>query len=263
MEVRVLILAYHRVNPEIRDGLSVSPSMLAQHIEWLRDRGYQNVVLEDVLADGDVDAPAKSFAVTFDDGYRDNYFHAAPVLEEMGVKATVYLVSDMIDTEEPFRWLRPGPEGFDKLDFHMTSRQILKARDRGVFVYGSHTLTHPFLTQLETSEVRRQLLDSRRNLEQLLQSEVSTFCYPAGDFSDRTLELVGESGYRAAVVTPNRHIPETMFTLHRVGIYSHITLRLFDVKTNRLLRAAQHSRAFWRIRSKVPRPNLGRRRPPT
>lgn len=256
----MLILAYHRVNPEIRDGLSVSPSMIESQVEWLQSRGWKNVVLEEAIASGEVSAPDKSFAITLDDGYRDNYVHAVPSLERLGVRATVYLISGMIDSQEPFPWVRPYGGTYDELDLHMTSEQIRDAMDRGTFVYGSHTLSHPFLTTLELGEARKQVEASKQDLEQLLEREVTSFCYPAGDFTSPIVDLVGEAGYTAAVVTPNRHIPESMLTLHRVGVYSHITPRLFATKVNRAVRWAQHTKAFWWIRSRVPRPPIGRPR---
>jgi len=241
----MLILAYHRVNPEVRDGLSVSPEMLRLQLTSLLERGWRNVVLEEALASGRVDSADKSFAVTFDDGYQDNYLHGVSILESLGVRATVYLVSDMIDSPDPFPWLVSDSGPVDAEDLHMTSVQILDALAKGLFVYGSHTRTHPFLSTLDEKEARAEIRDSKTELEDLLGVEVTTFCYPAGDFKAETVEYVREAGYRAAVVTPNRHIPETMFTLHRVGVYSHATPRLFRTKTNSLYLQAQRRKAFW------------------
>lgn len=246
----MLILAYHRVNPEVRDGLSISPDTFREQLTTLVERGWRTAVLEEVLGDGPSSLPDRTFAVTLDDGYQDNYFHAKPVLEEMGVRATVYLVSSMIDSDRPFPWLKlTGPDDFDELDLHMTSAQLEESR--GVFTYGSHTVTHPMLSDLDTDSAREEIEVSKRDLETRFGTEISTFCYPAGNFSAQTLDLVREAGYRAAVVTPNRHIPETMHTLHRVGIYSHITPRLFALKTSRLFETAQRNRVFWESRARV------------
>jgi len=241
----MLILAYHRVNPEVRDGLSVSPEMLRLQLTSLLERGWVNVVLEQAVASGRLETPDKSFAVTFDDGYQDNYLHGASILESLGVRATVYLISDMIDSPDPFPWLSPNSGPVDAEDLHMTSAQILDAMEKGLFVYGSHTRTHPFLSTLEEKEAIAEIRDSKAELEERLGVEITTFCYPAGDFNDETVEYVREAGYRAAVVTPNRHIPQTMFTLHRVGVYSHVTPRLFWAKVNPLYMQAQHFKAFW------------------
>jgi peptidoglycan/xylan/chitin deacetylase (PgdA/CDA1 family) len=247
---QMLILAYHRVNPEVRDGLSVSPDTLRQHLATLVDRGWGNAVLEEVLGEGPSSLPQKSFAVTLDDGYQDNYFHAKPVLEEMGMRATVYLVSSMIDSDRPFPWLKlKAPDRFDEMDLHMTTEQL--DGSRGVFTYGSHTATHPMLSELDAGPARDEIARSKSDLETRLGIDVSTFCYPAGNFNAETVNLVREAGYAAAVVTPNRYIPETMHTLHRVGIYSHITPRLFAVKTSRMFEIAQRNRIFWETRARV------------
>lgn len=248
----MLILAYHRVNPEVRDGLSIAPQTLGEHMRTLESRGWRNVVLEEVIGVAAKDLPKDAFAMTFDDGYRDNIVHAAPVLKEHGMRATVYLVSSMIDSEEPFPWLDVSG-GFDEMDLHMTTDQLHEGLDSGVFTYGSHTLTHPMLSTLDRESGRREIESSKTDLEQRLGVDVSTFCYPAGDFTDETVELVQQSGYAAAVVTPNRFIPETMHTLHRVGIYSHITPRLFALKTSAAFRSAQRMRPFWALRHRMAR----------
>lgn len=248
----MLILAYHRVNPEVRDGLSVSPATMREHLTALLRRGWSNVVLDEVVGDQPSSLPNKSFAVTLDDGYQDNYFHAAPLLTDLGIRATVYLVSSMIDSDLPFPWLKlPHPDQFDELDLHMTTAQLEEARS--VFTYGSHTVSHPMLSELGRDEALHEIASSKRDLESRLGYEMKTFCYPAGNFNAETIELVRETGYRAAVVTPNRHIPETMHTLHRVGIYSHITPTLFAVKTSRSFEIAQRSRLFWETRSRLGR----------
>jgi peptidoglycan/xylan/chitin deacetylase (PgdA/CDA1 family) len=235
-----LILAYHRVNPEVRDGLSVSPATLESQVASLLERGWVNVVLEEVLAADRIDAPANSFAITFDDGYQDNYLHGAPILESLGARATVFLVTKMIDSEEPFPWL-DSTLGYDPEDLHMTTAQLRAGLERGTFSYGSHTRTHPFLSELDTEEAWIEIFDSRTELEEHLDMGISTFCYPAGDFKDETLDLVREAGYRAAVVTPNRHIPETMFTL-----------QLFTL--------AQRRKVFWSVRRKLRGPGRTKER---
>jgi len=250
----VLILAYHRVNPEVRDGLSVAPSTLRHHLETLIGRGWSNVVLEEEIGTDPDALPPKTFAVTFDDGYQDNFFHAAPILDDLGMRATVYLVSDMIDSDRPFPWLRlTAPDDFDEMDLHMNGGQLQAAGDRGVFTYGSHTATHPMLSELDRETASEEIARSKTDLERRLGVDITTFCYPAGNFNEETIELVADAGYDAAVVTPNRHIPESMLTLHRVGIYSHITPRLFALKTSRLFENAQKSSLFWDMRSRISR----------
>jgi peptidoglycan/xylan/chitin deacetylase (PgdA/CDA1 family) len=246
----VLILAYHRVNREVRDGLSVSPFTLEEQLRYLVKSGWQTLVLDDHVDDLGSLRHSRSFAVTFDDGYQDNYIHAAPVLEELGIRATVYLVSSYIDSATPFPWVRPHTPsgGYDAEDLHMTGHQLEDAMSRGVFTYGSHTMTHPRLSALGADRATEEIAGSKAALESRIGVEMKTFCYPAGDFNDETRQIVASAGYRAAVVTPNRAIPETDLTLHRVGIYSHITPKLFRVKISRAVRSAAGSATYWRLR---------------
>ena len=122
-----------------------------------------------------------------------------------------------------------------------------------MFTYGSHTATHPMLSELERERATEEIVRSKTDLQRRLGVGITTFCYPAGNFNEETIEMVAEAGYDAAVVTPNRYIPETMLTLHRVGIYSHITPRLFALKTSRLFGSAQKSSLFWDMRSRISR----------
>ncbi|HEY6634600.1 MAG TPA: polysaccharide deacetylase family protein [Acidimicrobiia bacterium] len=245
-----MILAYHRVNREVRDGLSVSPSTLDDQLRHLVDAGWRNVVLDEHVDDLGPLRDSRSFAVTFDDGYQDNYIHAAPILEELGVRATVYLVSSYIDSGTPFPWVRPHTSSghYDAEDLHLRSDQLEDAMSRGVFTYGSHTMTHPRLSALGADRATEEIAGSKEALQSRIGGEIKTFCYPAGDFNDETREIVASAGYRAAVVTPNRAIPETDLTLHRVGIYSHITPNLFRVKISRAVRSAAGSATYWRLR---------------
>ena len=109
---------------------------------------------------------------------------------------------------------------------------------------------HPELTITGTYNVLEKLRSGEPLTEKERKVHEIAACGVLRDLHDE-LDLVREAGYRAAVVTPNRHIPETMHTLHRVGIYSHITPRLFAIKTSRLFEAAQRNRVFWESRARI------------
>ena len=250
----MLILAYHRVNPEVRDGLSIPPVVFREQLITLLDRGLSNVVLDEAMASPVTSEHRHDFAITFDDGYQDNYLHAAPILDELGLRATVYVVSSMIDSDDPYPWLKPSQSGsYDREDLHMTSSQLEDGMGRGLFTLGSHTVSHPLLSRLDIGSAQDEISLSKSDLERHFGVEVQTFCYPAGDLNSEIVDIVQSAGYRAAVVTPNRYIPETNLTLHRVGIYSHVTPALFNKKTSRWFARAQRSKIFWRMRGRLPR----------
>ena len=259
----MLILAYHRVNREIRDGLSVSPAMFRSQMGYLLAKGWTNVVLEEALSAQGLDREDRAFAITFDDGYQDNYFHAAPILDELGLRATVYLISDFIDSTTPFPWLTlRGERVLDHEDLHMTSDQLEETLKSGRFVFGSHTRTHPMLSGLSLDAATEEIVGSKALLEERLGVVVQTFCYPAGNFNQETVEITRHAGYKAAVVTPNRFVEATPYTLHRVGVYSNMTSRLFAIKTHPGFALLQKSKAFWAIRGRLDPRHRGRRPTP-
>ena len=260
----MLILAYHRVNREIRDGLSVSPVMLREQLGFLLSKGWTNVVLEEALSGTGLNREGRSFAITFDDGYQDNYFHAAPILHELGLRATVYLISDFIDATTPFPWVvARGQAELDSEDLHMTTDQLGETMKAGTFVFGSHTKSHPMLSDLGPDAATNEIVGSKAVLEERLGVEIQTFCYPAGNFNQETVEIARKAGYKAAVVTPNRFIEETPHTLHRVGVYSNMTSRLFAIKTHPGFARLQKSKGFWALRGRLDPRHRGRRRAPT
>lgn len=108
---RLLVLMYHRVLPPghpdrqtEQPGMYVSPGTLGMHLNMLRRHRFSLVHLDDWLeAAGKGRAlPARSCALTFDDGWRDNYDHAYPILKQVSAPATIYLVSDLVGTRYSF-----------------------------------------------------------------------------------------------------------------------------------------------------------------
>lgn len=132
----LLILMYHRVLPPdhadmpiIQPGMVVQPETLGMHLRLLRER-FECVHLGDWLtrrARGQP-LPNKACAITFDDGWRDNYDHAFPVLQAAGMPATIFLVSDMVGTPDTF-W----PERLARLLWNRGRGQPAAVWARGEF----------------------------------------------------------------------------------------------------------------------------------
>lgn len=182
----VPILMYHYIRnaegeTELGKSLSVSPGNFASQIKYLKDDGYETVLLADI---GDPQRKAlsrvyfekkKPIVFTFDDGYEDAYSQAWPVLKKYSFTGTFFIIRDYVGKEGRLSW-----------------SQIEEMKKAGMEI-GSHSLSHPDLTKLSPEEARRQIFDSR--------DETNVFCYPAGKYDGTILQLVKEAGYIAAVTT--------------------------------------------------------------
>lgn len=219
---RTVILGYHRVRDKQHPGADTVATLKA-HIEQLLVLGYQLVTIRDLVENGNL--KGKKAVLTFDDGYQDFYYVVAPLLQRYKARATVFVVSGYVDTDHVFEWVNcPEPP----LDYVLSSQQIRELHQAG-FEIGSHTVSHPRLTELGVEIIRAELVESKRHLENVIGSSVETFCYPQGFYSRDVIRLVKEAGYRAAVISRfSSGVPypwrprNTAYDLARIYPYSDI-----------------------------------------
>ena len=209
----VPILMYHYIVPDApkSDRLTISPRQLERQMRFLRNNHYNIVALEaiaDLIRDKKK-IPPKTVAITFDDGKKDNFTEAFPILKKYNIPATMFIIVDQVGR----------PQG-DKMNW----QEIKTMQDSGLITIGSHTLTHPLLTEVtDDGELRRQIFDSKKKLEAELGRKVNTFCYPSGRFNSRIRHLVIEAGYKLAVATnPGHRVADgDLFVLKRLRISSN------------------------------------------
>jgi peptidoglycan/xylan/chitin deacetylase (PgdA/CDA1 family) len=189
--VRVPILMYHyiRVNPDPRDkvgfGLSVTPSDFARQMDWLAGNGFNPVDFDDLrgylLGHGTM--PGRPVVLTFDDGYRDLYTAAYPVLHAHRYKAVAYV-----------------PAGFVNSPVSVTAEQVLEMDANGIEI-GAHSVSHADLTRLSPADLAHEIHDSKVMLEALLGHQVRDFCYPYGRTNDAVTRAVQDAGFETATTT--------------------------------------------------------------
>jgi peptidoglycan/xylan/chitin deacetylase (PgdA/CDA1 family) len=140
--------------------------------------------------------------VTFDDGAASDLLNAAPVLQELGFGATFYLTASFI-----------GMPGF------LTAVQARALAATGLEV-GSHSMTHAHLTDLAERELRHEIVDSKRMLEDICEVQMTSFSCPGGHVTTRVVEIAREAGY-TSVVTSRVHRNQrdaSAFSLGRVAV---------------------------------------------
>ncbi len=197
---RAVILMYHNVGTPrenaVLPSLYVTPRMFRFQMGYLKAAGFKVVPLAEIIKFAQSGGTGdRLVALTFDDGYRDFYENAFPVLKEYNYPSTVFLVSDFVGKEN--LWDSADGKAREPL---MHWEEILRLNDNGV-AFGSHTRSHPFLSKLSVPRIEDEVANSKSHIEERLQTPVESFCYPYGDYDDRVLAAVGKTGYTAAVTT--------------------------------------------------------------
>lgn len=231
MRVRVPIFMFHHVvgddQPMPRSSLFVSAGKLRGIASWFIERGYESITVSRLamcLAAGDELALRRKFVLTFDDGAKNNYHNAYPVLAEMKCTATFYVPTDYVGGTSD--WRR------GKRAFEIMGGAEIKNLSAGGFEIGSHGCRHIDFTSLSVEEVEEEMAASRDVLSSIIGMEVQTFAYPYGLFDSGVLESASRAGYRAACTTIRGAIQDSehIFALKRIMITEgtgHLRLRYF------------------------------------
>ncbi len=200
MTMGIPILTYHHTQAAPPRGsamrsLWVTPDAFASQMRWLHRLGYQGLTMSALLPYVRGEKTGRVVGITLDDGYLSNLQHALPVLKRYGFSATCYVVSGMLGQTNAW----DAKQGITQTPL-MTEKDIHTWVREGMEI-GSHTCTHADLTQLSTTDVQQELLKSKHDLENILQRDVTQFCYPFGRFLPAHEGLVREAGYLAATTT--------------------------------------------------------------
>lgn len=188
----VPILLYHRVGPRdgtAMDDYTVSPARFGAQMRFLARAGWEAVVLDEVLRRRA--SPARRVAITFDDGFASNREHAWPVLRELGLPATTFVVTGLVG----------GTNAWDDDSmprYPLLAQADLRAADPRLMRFESHGATHASLSGAGEAELAREVAQSKSALEALLGRPVSFFAYPFGAWSPAVRQAVRGAGYRAA-----------------------------------------------------------------
>jgi peptidoglycan/xylan/chitin deacetylase (PgdA/CDA1 family) len=230
----VLVLCYHALSEGFPASLSVTPVAFERQLDLLQRAGYRGVTFADAVRE-----PAdRTVAITFDDAYLSVLLLAKPLLDAAGYPATVYAPTAYLESpERPLSW-----DGIDQWLGGEHERELLpmswdqlgELSDAG-WEIGSHTLTHPHLTQVDDAALREELTESKAELERRL-GRCETLAYPYGDHDDRVVEAAGAAGYAAAGTLPGRLPRPRPLAWPRVGIYHGDDERRFRLKISRSMR---------------------------
>jgi peptidoglycan/xylan/chitin deacetylase (PgdA/CDA1 family) len=190
-----VIVAFHRVHDgaAVSDSLTVDVSTFERYCRYFR-RHFHVIPLRDLAARlSGGRAPSRELAITFDDGYRDNFENAAPVLERLSLPATFFVVTQWMDTDVVPFW--DSQRGMQYP--WMTWDQVRSLHRRG-FDIGVHTRTHPDLGKTTGPAAEEEIRGARLELERQLGAPATSFAYPYGGpdhFTQENRERVKAAGF--------------------------------------------------------------------
>jgi peptidoglycan/xylan/chitin deacetylase (PgdA/CDA1 family) len=227
----VNILCYHRFQPRggekiknstYGDIYAVDMVNFEEQMQYLKDNGYTVVPMKSLLAwlDNREKLPEKSVVLTVDDGYSSVYTKAYPVLKKFKYPFTLYLY----------------PGFYPHAGSSLKPDQVKIMHDEGLADFGCHSYTHPILTKWEARNeaqyiafLKKELIDSKGELEKKLGFGVDTLAYPFGTYSANTRPFVVKAGYKAcfSVVASYCVKDDDRYTLKRTMIFFKTSMKHF------------------------------------
>lgn len=210
----VPIIMYHQVLPNPDQGyrLAVSTQTFNRQMRFLKEHNFNVLPLEDLirLIQQKKRIPFRTVVITFDDGYRDNYIYAFPVLKKYELPAALFLIVNEVGR-------RNNLGVRDRVSWD----EVLEMRDSGIITFGSHALgPEPLINIHSEEELKSQIFDSKSILEKKTGRKINIFSYPEGLFNTQIKQLVIDAGYIGAVATnPGKYSPSgDVFALKRMRI---------------------------------------------
>ncbi len=249
---KVAILCYHDLPPEIA----------YTHFMALKER-YNIISLKHYIESrrgkSGIKLPPRSLIITIDDGHKENY-KLKSVIHVLEIPVTIFLCSAIVGTGKHYWWtaldddarvssLKTIPDGdrvralagvgFEELRAH-EDRQALSNEEisdlRAIVDFQSHSRLHPILPRCPPERAREEIRGSKKELESVFGLDIYAFAYPNGDYSDREIVMVKESGYECALTLDGgANSGDTdLFRLKRLHVYDYADINELIVKASGL-----------------------------
>ena len=247
-----MILCYHGVtercdpDPGDRSAISVNRCRFLTHLAYIK-RHYRVISLREYLTarQNDQPLPPNSVILTFDDGLRNFLTVVAPILNDSGLPATVFLVTDRVDSRGRSNMISWTP-GDDQVSLSWSEARTLRLSPS--LEFGSHTCSHPELPQLTPNEIDLELRDSlcaiRANLG---NGSLAALAYPYGYYSESIAGKAKFAGYSCALTTDagSNSIATDLFRLRRAVVRRYDTIDIFAARVSGLVGWLRIARGFF------------------
>jgi len=250
---RTMILCFHgitqrsRPDPEDRSAVVVNRALFLTQLTYLKQH-YRVIALRDYLEarQDRRPLPRHSAILTFDDGLRNFLTVAAPVLNELALPATVFLVTDQVDSRDQSTLSPNWAPNDDRISLSWSEANQLQSTQ--AIEFGSHTCSHPELPQLSATadqELRGSLSAIRENLDTVFPPSLA---YPYGSSSETIAQKARLAGYSCALTTQagSNSLDTDLFELRRAVVQRFDTIEIFAARASGLVGWLRMIRDFFR-----------------
>lgn len=199
--VKCPAIQYHKIDhptPDVKvRGAYMPPRRFARQMSFLKRSDYSFYTASEFVTFFAENGrfPERGICLTFDDGWKDNYTNAFPVIKELGIKATIFLIPSCIGTITD----KATADGEGPRE-HLSEANIREMSAAGV-EFGSHSLSHKLFDRIENTEIEDEVVGSKRFIENLLQKDCTVFAYPAGFYTPFAQSAIRSAGYKGAFST--------------------------------------------------------------
>jgi Predicted xylanase/chitin deacetylase len=211
----VPVLMYHSIDYEKGNELRVPKEVFKEQMGYLKQKGYTTLTLNELYSFfiNNKPVPDKSIVITFDDGYKDNFENAYPVLKEFGFNATIFVITSTVDNDKNY----------------LTSKQLKELDADGIDIE-SHTVNHEQLDKLTYDKQIDTLKDSKEYIEKVLGKSAKYTAYPFGKWNADTIKAVKDAGYSMVFTTASgwSNKNQDIYELHRIYVSANYNIKEFE-----------------------------------
>jgi peptidoglycan/xylan/chitin deacetylase (PgdA/CDA1 family) len=195
------MLLYHRV-ADISDDphqLSVSIRNFESQIKYLNEN-FNIISLPKLISNiNNKIISNNDIVITFDDGYYDNFQNALPILRKFNAPATIFITAGNIDKESPFYWDKRTKK--DNQGRALTTKELVELSRSELITIGAHTMTHPVLTEKNDKEIKWEINESKKIIENIINKKIYYFSYPFGGkntYNKYIIKLLQKTGFEGS-----------------------------------------------------------------
>ncbi|MDD5078585.1 MAG: polysaccharide deacetylase family protein [Candidatus Omnitrophica bacterium] len=215
------ILMYHEIGYG-EGSFYVSPENFNRQMEYIKKHGYKVITLDELAEriKNNKGFKRNEVVITFDDGYKNNFEYAYPVLKEFKFPATIFIITDFV-----------GKAPSSDKDKQFLSWEEIRQMSKGQISAGSHTKSHFYLGGVvDDRAVLEELIGSKKAIERETGLPADYLCYPSGGFSQRVKELAAQAGYKGACTTNRGFVRfnRDVYELKRIKVTNSDTVKPFS-----------------------------------